>query len=246
MLVADEHDYLDFRQTFSSWMIKKPLFFPLQSSAGPSAPHILYPRNAKLLQSSNCHLEHTFPCLSRRRLYSELVFRALSLLSFLNPPLGTAPRGSTNSMSSAAAASLFQGWTHLRHTQSKPSLPAEPHCAQKPRLGEELAFPLHCWRAKKHFFNTTPSQKPSAHACLHTHDGAWQRKRSPSSLKPRRISISNFQWTTDRVWKRLLSGGGVEVGHPMLGQNSENSVVLLNWSWHYLINGKYKTCGCSP
>lgn len=145
-----------------------------------------------------------------------------------------------------AAASLFQGWTHLWHTQSKPSLPAEPHCAWKPRLGEELAFPLHCWRAKKHFFNTTPSQKPSAHACLHTHDGAWQRKRSPSSLKLSRISISNLQWTTDRVWKRLLSGGGVEVGHPMLGQNSENSVVLLNWSWHYLINGKYKTSGCSP
>lgn len=153
-------------------MIKKPLFFPLQSSAGPSAPHILYPRNAKLLQPSNCHLEHTFPCLSRRRLYSELVFRALSLLSFLNPPLGTAPRGSTNSMSSWVQQHPFSRAELICGTQSKPSLPAEPHCAQKPRLGEELAFPLHCWRAKKHFFNTTPSQKPSAHTCLHTHDGA--------------------------------------------------------------------------
>lgn len=142
-----------------------------------------------------------------------------------------------------AAVFLLQGWTHLWHTESKPRLPAEPHCAWKPHLGEELVFHLHCWTAT--LFQHPPPHKPSADTCLHTHDGTWQRRCSPSSLKPSRISIPSFQWTTDQVWKRLLSGGDVEV--PMLGQHSENSeVVLLNWSWHYLIKGKYKTCDLSP
>lgn len=116
-------------------MIKKPLFFPLQSSAGPSALHILYPRNAKLLQPSNCHLEHTFPCLSCRRLYSELVFRALSLLSFLNPPLGTAPRGSTNSMPS---------WVQ-QHPSSRAELICGTHKANPASLQSPTLLGNHLW-----------------------------------------------------------------------------------------------------
>lgn len=141
-------------------------------------------------------------------------FQNFKLVEFFKP----IPRYSTYKFHKldavlGTAAFLCQGWMHLWHTETKPRLPAEPHGAQKPCLGEKLAFHLHCWTAKKHLFNTIPSHKPSAHTCWHAHDGAWQRRCSPSSLKPSRISIPNFQWTTDRLWKYVWWKCGSEASN---------------------------------
>lgn len=229
MLVAGEHASLDFRHSFSSWMIKKPPSSPPLCRSEQVPPlHSLYPRNAKQLHPPNCHRDHTFHCWSCRLLFSALLFRALNLLVFLNPPLGIALTCSTKSslISTLVQQRPFSGgeniWGTHKATSGSPQSPA----ALKLCLREELAF-FCCWRATKHFFDTAPlsenfsSLLPAHTRCLR--DGAGQRRCSPSHPKPSRIFIPSFHWTTDWILKRVLTGGGTEDGHPTLSQQAKIS-----------------------